>query len=55
MYHWGIYIAYAWLATIIWAFTDAVQAIHGWSILTRRNQPFPTTIVCDLEFTWSTC
>ena len=23
----GIYIAYAWLATIVWAFTDAVQAI----------------------------
>lgn len=28
MEHWGIYIAYAWLATIIWAFTDAVQTIR---------------------------
>jgi hypothetical protein len=34
-HHWGIYIAYAWLGTIIWAFTDAVQAI--W----RRPQPQP--------------
>jgi len=28
MEHWGIYIAYAWLATIAWAFADAVQAIR---------------------------
>ena len=28
MDHWGIYIAYAWLATIILAFADAVQAIR---------------------------
>ena len=28
MEHWGIYIAYGWLATIILAFTDAVQAIR---------------------------
>jgi hypothetical protein len=28
MEQWGIYIAYAWLATIIWAFADAVQAIR---------------------------
>lgn len=28
MGHWGIYIAYAWMATILWAFTDAVQAIQ---------------------------
>jgi len=28
MEHWGIYIAYAWLATILWAFIDAVQAIR---------------------------
>ena len=28
MEHWGIYIAYAWLGTILWAFTDAVQAIR---------------------------
>jgi len=34
MEHWGIYIAYAWLATIIWAFVDAVQAI--------RKGPQPT-------------
>jgi hypothetical protein len=27
-HHWGIYVAYAWLGTIIWAFTDAVQAIR---------------------------
>jgi hypothetical protein len=28
MSHWGIYIAYALIATILWAFTDAVQAIQ---------------------------
>ncbi len=28
MEHWGIYVAYGWLATIIWAFVDAVQAIR---------------------------
>ena len=28
MEHWGIYIAYAWLATIVYAFGDAVQAIR---------------------------
>ncbi len=28
MEHWGIYIAYAWLATVIFAFTDAVHAIR---------------------------
>jgi hypothetical protein len=28
MEHWGIYIAYAWLATIVWAFADAAQAIR---------------------------
>ncbi|MGA2903106.1 MAG: hypothetical protein ABSD98_04695 [Candidatus Korobacteraceae bacterium] len=27
MEHWGIYVAYAWLATIMGAFIDAVQAI----------------------------
>ncbi len=27
-HHWAIYIAYAWLGTIIWAFADAVQAIR---------------------------
>ncbi len=35
MEHWGIYIAYAWLATIIWAFGDAVQAIR------KGQQPEP--------------
>jgi hypothetical protein len=28
MEHWGIYVAYAWLATVIFAFTDAVRAIR---------------------------
>ena len=28
MEHWGIYVAYGWLATIILALTDAVQAIR---------------------------
>lgn len=28
MEHWGIYIAYAWLATIVYAFVDAVQSIR---------------------------
>jgi len=28
MEHWGIYFAYGWLATLILAFTDAVQAIR---------------------------
>lgn len=28
MAHWAIYVAYAWLGTIIFAFTDAVQAIR---------------------------
>jgi hypothetical protein len=28
MEHWGIYIAYVRLATIFYAFTDAVQAIR---------------------------
>ena len=28
MEHWGIYAAYAWMATIIYAFADAVQAIR---------------------------
>jgi len=28
MEHWGIYVAYSWLATIVYAFADAVQAIR---------------------------
>jgi hypothetical protein len=28
MHHWGIYLAYGWLATLVLAFTDAVQAIR---------------------------
>jgi len=28
MEHWGIYVAFAWLATIFYAFADAVQAIR---------------------------
>ncbi len=28
MDHWGIYVAYAWTATIVYAFADAVQAIR---------------------------
>jgi|GEM_PF-2440872 len=28
MEHWGIYLAYGWLAMLILAFTDAVQAIR---------------------------
>ena len=28
MEHWGIYVAYAWLATLMYAFTDAVRAIR---------------------------
>ena len=37
-HHWGIYIAYAWLATIIWAFADAVQAIRKGP----QPQPLPS-------------
>ncbi len=28
MEHWGIYIAYGWLATLVLAFTDAARAIR---------------------------
>jgi hypothetical protein len=28
MQHWGVYVAYAWMATIVYAFMDAVQAIR---------------------------
>ena len=28
MEHWGIFVAYGWLATILLAFTDAVRAIR---------------------------
>ncbi len=28
MDHWGIYIAYGWLVTLVLALTDAVQAIR---------------------------
>lgn len=38
MEHWGIYVAYAWLATIMWAFIDAVQAIRKG---TQQLQPLP--------------
>ena len=38
MEYWGIYFAYAWLATIMWAFIDAVQAI--------RNGPEPQPQRC---------
>ena len=37
MERWGIYIAYAWLATIIFAFADAVLAIRKGP----RPQPQP--------------
>ena len=41
MYHWGIYIAYAWLATIIWALTDAVQAIRkGPHLQPQPSEPY---------------
>lgn len=36
MEHWGIYVAYAWLATIMWAFIDAVQAVR------KGRQPQPS-------------
>ena len=36
MEHWGIYLAYAWLATIVLGVTDAVQAI--------RKGPQPQTV-----------
>ena len=39
MEHWGIYIAYAWLATIIFAFTDAVQAIRKGPHPQPQSQP----------------
>ena len=29
MEHWGIYVAYAWMATIVYAFIDAVNAIRN--------------------------
>ena len=32
MEHWGIYVAFAWLATIAYAFADAVQAIRKGSL-----------------------
>ncbi len=28
MDHWGIYVAYAWLATLVLALTDAVRAVR---------------------------
>jgi hypothetical protein len=28
MENWGVYVAYAWLATILWALADAAQAIR---------------------------
>jgi len=28
MEHWGIYVAYVWMATIVYAFADAVHAIR---------------------------
>ncbi len=40
-HHWGIYITYAWLGTIIWAFTDAVQAIRkGPQLQPQRSVPY---------------
>ena len=43
MEHWGIYIAYAWLGTIIWAFTDAAQAIRkGPQLQPQPSQPYRT-------------
>jgi len=39
--HWGIYIAYAWLATIMWAFIDAVQAIR------KGPQPQPQPLLAE--------
>jgi len=39
MEHWGIYFAYAWLAMIIWAFTDAVQAIRKGPQPQPKSQP----------------
>lgn len=36
MEHWGIYLAYAWVGTIILGVTDAVQAIR------KGPQPQPS-------------
>jgi hypothetical protein len=33
MQQWGVYVAYAWLATIVYAFMDAVQAIRKGPVL----------------------
>ena len=41
MEHWGIYVAYAWLATIFYAFADAVQAIRKGPQLQPLEAPPP--------------
>jgi hypothetical protein len=41
MEHWGVYVAYAWLATIMWAFIDAVQAIS------KGPQPQPQPLPAE--------
>jgi hypothetical protein len=46
MEQWGIYVAYAWLATITWAFMDAVQAGRNWpqwQLQPLRGTPDGTT------------
>ncbi len=41
MEHWGIYVAYGWLATIVWAFADAVQAVRkGPQLEAESSEPF---------------
>jgi hypothetical protein len=41
MEHWGIYIAYGWLATLVLAFTDAVRAIQkGPQPQPQRSEPY---------------
>ncbi len=45
MAHWAIYVAYAWLGTIIFAFTDAVQAIRQGP--RPKPQPLAPTTATD--------
>ena len=44
MEHWGIYLAYGWMATIILAFTDAVQAIRKGPHAQPPQAAFPQLI-----------
>jgi hypothetical protein len=44
MEHWGIYVAFAWTATIVYAFVDAVHAIRGGRSLNLNSWSHPVTM-----------